>query len=218
MLKNLPVTQETQVQSLGRENPQEKEMATHSSILALETPWTEEPGRLQSMGSQKVRHGWGTTTVFLVYYLSHFTASMTSEENNFLWSPIAMSICVIMVTLTFNIIRCFIFKRLLKTNFTFLPQHLNVSVQIHFKIWGKEIILLDWPKSSSGFLSKNKRHIWSLSTSAGLLDQAALSSEKYPAQNFTNQVWQIHSVTAPYAYTAQIFFVYFSCIFTFLTQ
>ena len=55
MVKNLPVTQETQVQSLGREDPPEKEMATHSSILALETPWTEEPGGLQSMGSQRVR-------------------------------------------------------------------------------------------------------------------------------------------------------------------
>ena len=54
--KNLPAMQETWVQSLGREDPLEKEMATHSSILALRSPWTEEPGRLQSMGSQRVRH------------------------------------------------------------------------------------------------------------------------------------------------------------------
>ena len=45
--------QETWVQSLGQEDPLEKEMATHSSILAWEIPWTEEPGRLQSMGSQE---------------------------------------------------------------------------------------------------------------------------------------------------------------------
>ena len=45
--------QETQVQSLGQEDPLEKEMATHSSVLAWEIPWTEEPGRLQSMGLQK---------------------------------------------------------------------------------------------------------------------------------------------------------------------
>ena len=45
--------QDTQVRSLGREDPQEKEMAPHSSILAWEIPWTEEPGGLQSMGSQK---------------------------------------------------------------------------------------------------------------------------------------------------------------------
>ena len=48
--------QETMAQSLGRENPLEKEMAIHSSILVWEMPWTEEPGRLQSMGSQRVRY------------------------------------------------------------------------------------------------------------------------------------------------------------------
>ena len=47
---------ETQVQSLGQEDPLEKAMATHPSTLAWKTPWTEEPGRLQSMGSQRVRH------------------------------------------------------------------------------------------------------------------------------------------------------------------
>ena len=50
--------QETQVQSLDQENPLEKGMATHSSILAWRIPWTEEPGGLQSMGSQGVRHDW----------------------------------------------------------------------------------------------------------------------------------------------------------------
>ena len=54
MVKNLPTMQETQVQSLGQEDPLEKEMATHSSILAWETPWTEEPGGLQSMGSKEM--------------------------------------------------------------------------------------------------------------------------------------------------------------------
>ena len=52
MVKNLPSVQETQVQSLGQEDPLEKGMATHSSILAWRIPWTEEPGGLQSMGSQ----------------------------------------------------------------------------------------------------------------------------------------------------------------------
>ena len=49
-------TQETQVQPLGQEKPLEQEMATHSSILAWKIPWTEEPGGLQSMGSQRVGH------------------------------------------------------------------------------------------------------------------------------------------------------------------
>ena len=52
MVKNMPVMQETQVQSLGREDPLEKGMTTHSRILAWEIPWTEEPGKLQFMGSQ----------------------------------------------------------------------------------------------------------------------------------------------------------------------
>ena len=55
-IKGLPAMQETQVQSLGWEDPLEKEMATHSSILAWRIPWTEEPGKLQSTGSQRVRH------------------------------------------------------------------------------------------------------------------------------------------------------------------
>ena len=52
----VPTTRETQVQSLGWEDPLVKEMAPHSSTLAWKIPWTEKPGRLQSMGSQRVRH------------------------------------------------------------------------------------------------------------------------------------------------------------------
>ena len=55
-VKNLPAMQETWVRSLGWEDPLEKEMATHSNILAWRIPWTEEPCGLQSMGSQRVRH------------------------------------------------------------------------------------------------------------------------------------------------------------------
>ena len=61
MVKHLPAVQETQVQSLGWEDALEKEMATHSSTLAWKIPWTEEPGRLQSMGSQRVWHDWATS-------------------------------------------------------------------------------------------------------------------------------------------------------------
>ena len=60
-VKNLPAVQETPetwIQSLGREDPLDKEMATHSSILAWEIPWTEKPGELQFMGLQRVRHEW----------------------------------------------------------------------------------------------------------------------------------------------------------------
>ena len=60
-LKHLPPMQETWVRSLGREDPLEKEMATPSSILAWRIPWTEEPGRLQSTGLQRVRRDWATS-------------------------------------------------------------------------------------------------------------------------------------------------------------
>ena len=56
-VKHLPTMWETWVQSLGRKDPLEKEMATHSSILTWRIPWTEEPGRLQSVGLQRVGHG-----------------------------------------------------------------------------------------------------------------------------------------------------------------
>ena len=56
MVKCLPVMRETQVRSLGWEDPLEKEMATHSSILAWRIPWIEEPGKLQSTGLQRVGH------------------------------------------------------------------------------------------------------------------------------------------------------------------
>ena len=71
-LKCLPAMRETQVRSLGREDPLEREMAAHSSILAWRIPWTEEPGRLQSMGSEeldtteRLNHHHSISTVFIV--------------------------------------------------------------------------------------------------------------------------------------------------------
>ena len=62
MVKNLPATRETQVWSLGWEDPLEEGMATRSSILAWRIPWTQEPGGLQSTGSQRVGHDRGTNT------------------------------------------------------------------------------------------------------------------------------------------------------------
>ena len=60
-LKRLPAMREIRVRSLGGEDPLEKGMATHSSILAWRIPWREDPGRLQSTGSQRVRHCWATS-------------------------------------------------------------------------------------------------------------------------------------------------------------
>ena len=65
VVKNLPAMQETRVQSLGQEDSLEKAMSIHSSTIAWKIAWTEEPGRLQSMGSQRVGH---TKSVIVVIY------------------------------------------------------------------------------------------------------------------------------------------------------
>ena len=62
-IKNLLAVQETWIQYLGWDDPLEKEIATHSSILALKIPWTEEPGRLLFIGLQRVGHDWATNTL-----------------------------------------------------------------------------------------------------------------------------------------------------------
>ena len=75
--------QETWVRSLGWEDPLEKEMATHSSTLAWRIPWREEPGRLQSMGSQRVGHNWATfkkNFYYLFYTLGFLNGSMSKES------------------------------------------------------------------------------------------------------------------------------------------
>ena len=68
MVKSLPVKWKTRAQSLRWEDPLEKAMATHSSILAWKIPWIEKPGRLQSMGSQRVRHDWVTSLSLSIRY------------------------------------------------------------------------------------------------------------------------------------------------------
>ena len=70
MGKETPAMQEMQVQSLGREDPLEEEMATHSSILGWKIPGTEEPGGLQSMGLQRVRHNWRDLAHTHIAYLN----------------------------------------------------------------------------------------------------------------------------------------------------
>ena len=84
-VKRLPAMQETWVRSLGREDSLEKEMATHSSIVAWRIPWTEEPDGLQSMGSQIVRHDSATS-------LLRFILTMDSPNIIDLGSPFCPSI------------------------------------------------------------------------------------------------------------------------------
>ena len=83
--KNLPAvqdTQEMQVQSLGREDALEEGMATHSSILAWRTPWTEWPSGLQSMGPKRVGHDWATNTFTLTHYVTSTGWKCISQAPN----------------------------------------------------------------------------------------------------------------------------------------
>ena len=74
----------------GREDPLEKETATHSSILVWKIPWTEEPGRLQSVGLQRVRHDWATSQEVL-YYFGHAMQLEGSQFPDKRWNPGLMS-------------------------------------------------------------------------------------------------------------------------------
>ena len=84
--------QEMQVRSLGREDPLEKETATHSSILAWRIPWTEEPGGLQSMGSQRARHDWVTNA--FAFFWSPSGALTGQRESAFLFIILPVQILV----------------------------------------------------------------------------------------------------------------------------
>ena len=94
MVKTLPAMQETWFWSLDWEDPLEKGTATHSSILAWRIPWTKEPGTLQSMGLQRVRHDWVTFSFIYGYCLSllskskiHVTLRMEPHLLSFLLTP-----------------------------------------------------------------------------------------------------------------------------------
>ena len=82
-LKHLPAMRETHVRSLGQEDPLEKEMATHSTILAWRIPWTEDPGRLQSTEFQRVGHDWATSLYPLSSCITggFFTSWATKEAH-----------------------------------------------------------------------------------------------------------------------------------------
>ena len=81
MVKCLPTVHETQVRSLGQENPLEKEMTTHSSILALKIPWTEEPGWLLSIGLQRVGHDWATSLPLELLYKVMLVHALQQSES-----------------------------------------------------------------------------------------------------------------------------------------
>jgi len=84
MVKCLSTMWETRVQSLGWEDLLEKEMATHSSILAWKIPWMDEPGRLQSMGTQRVRHDWATSLLLSKQWPEEQASNLTHTSRGLL--------------------------------------------------------------------------------------------------------------------------------------
>ena len=85
-LKHLPVMWETWVQSLGQEDPLEKEIATHPGILAWRIPWKGEPGRLQSNGLQRVRHNWVTSlSLHFTVNCPHLGKIQKHVQNNYFY-------------------------------------------------------------------------------------------------------------------------------------
>ena len=93
LVKNLPVMQETWVQSLGWEDPLENGMATHSSILAWRIPWTEEPGGLQSMESQTAGHDWATNHTLTLVITTHSQLWSTHFHQHYRYGAIFLFVC-----------------------------------------------------------------------------------------------------------------------------
>ena len=84
-IKHLPAMWETWVWSVGQEDPLEKEMATHSSTLAWKIPWTEEPGRLQSMWLQRVGHDWAISLTITIQGWSLWLSNVKVKWNRTFW-------------------------------------------------------------------------------------------------------------------------------------
>ena len=105
MVKHLPTMQETWVRSLSQEDLLEKEMTTHSNTLAWKIPWMEEPGRLQSMGLQRVRHDWATS-----FSLFHFSVMFRLYFSmGFLRSMDSINLCLCQIVITNSPGKCLFF-------------------------------------------------------------------------------------------------------------
>ena len=150
MVKNLPVMQETQVQSLGQEGLLEKEMTTHSSILAWKIPWMEKPGGLQSKGSQRVGHDWVTSL--------HFTWNVPLVSLIFLKRSLVFSILLFssfslhwslrksfwfLVAILWNSALKWAYLSFYPLPFTFLPflAICKASSDNHFAFWHRQKIV-----------------------------------------------------------------------------
>ena len=130
-VKHLPAVRGTWVRSLGWEDPLEKEMATHSSTLAWKIPWTEEPGGLQSMGSQRVGHNWVNT--FILNTHKQMSACKTGETW-IRWADCIMSVSLI---LYYKYVRCYHWGNWMKSiqdPYCFSQVHVNLQLSPNKKV------------------------------------------------------------------------------------
>ena len=104
-VKNPPAMQELRVRSLGREDPLEEGMATHSSILAWRIPWTEEPGGLQPIGSQRVRHDWVSTHARTPLHIRDLSI-LAFDIRKLVLEPIPCGYCIMVINLPIQAFKC----------------------------------------------------------------------------------------------------------------
>ena len=141
-VKRLPTMWETRVQSLGQEDLLEKEMATHYSILAWKIPWMEEPGRLESMGSKRVRHDWVTSVQFSsVQLLSRVRLFATP------WTEAHQA--SVSITNTQSLLKLISIKSVMPSKYLILwrPLLLLPSIFPSIRVFSNESVLhIRWPK------------------------------------------------------------------------
>ena len=99
-VERLPAMQETWVRSLGQEDPLEKERATHSSTLAWKIPWTEKPGRLQSMGSQRVGHDWAIACLLVLGLRGCVGFSLVAASEDYSW----VVVCRLLISVSYLVL------------------------------------------------------------------------------------------------------------------
>ena len=152
--------QETQVRSLGQEDSLEKEMAIHSSTIAWRIPWTEEPGRLQSMGSQRVRHDW---TITFSFFLSFGPRVTLGSKDKLTSKVINSSIQSISVILSFKVINLYLVLSL-------VPRSHSQNPWNCLRVKGKASLVAQRVKHLPAI---QETHVWSLGQKDPLEEEMA---------------------------------------------
>ena len=206
-IKRLPAMQETWVRFLGWEDPLEKEMETHTSILAWRIPWTEEPGRLQSMGSQRVRKDWATSLSFSLFFwfccCSVTKSSPTLFDSMDCSTPVSLSI-----TIFHSLPKLMSIELVTPSNYLILcgPLLLLPSMFPCIRVFSSDLALrIRWPKywSFSFNISPSNEHPGLISSRMDWLDLLAV-------QGTLKSLLQHHSSKASILWCSAFFIVQLS--------